>query len=201
MFKEVPEDIDADADPIAIVLDEMDHFGIEQGDDRRRGRARARASTPLRSSTPTASSPATRSTRTAAWRACATLVRAYEELGIKAATAFPAGMNPQVPINDKKFFPHLRQVRRARHPDLRVHRRARAARADGVPEDRADRRGLLVLPRAEVRDAPRRRAVGRARREAHAQVAEPLLLDLARSRRSTTPRRSSTTPTPAAPTR
>ncbi len=33
------------------------------------------------------------------------LVRAYEELGIKAATAFPAGMNPQVPINDKKFFP------------------------------------------------------------------------------------------------
>jgi predicted TIM-barrel fold metal-dependent hydrolase len=33
------------------------------------------------------------------------LVRAYEEIGIKAATAFPAGMNPQVPINDKKFFP------------------------------------------------------------------------------------------------
>ncbi len=33
------------------------------------------------------------------------LVRAYEEVGIKAATAFPAGMNPQVPINDKKFFP------------------------------------------------------------------------------------------------
>ena len=33
------------------------------------------------------------------------LVRAYEELGIKAATAFPAGMSPQVPINDKKFFP------------------------------------------------------------------------------------------------
>ena len=37
--------------------------------------------------------------------------------------------------------------------------------------------------------------------EAHAQVAEPLLLDLAPSRRSTTPTTSSTTPTPAAPTR
>lgn len=33
------------------------------------------------------------------------LVRAREELGIKAATAFPAGLCPQVPINDKKFYP------------------------------------------------------------------------------------------------
>jgi predicted TIM-barrel fold metal-dependent hydrolase len=33
------------------------------------------------------------------------LVRAYEEVGIKAATAFPSGLNPQVPINDKKFYP------------------------------------------------------------------------------------------------
>jgi predicted TIM-barrel fold metal-dependent hydrolase len=33
------------------------------------------------------------------------LVRAVEELGVKAATAFPAGLNPQVPINDAKFYP------------------------------------------------------------------------------------------------
>ena len=33
------------------------------------------------------------------------LVKAYETLGIKAATAFPAGMTPQVPINDKRFYP------------------------------------------------------------------------------------------------
>src|SRR5206468_2457016 len=33
------------------------------------------------------------------------LVRAYETFGVKAATAFPAGMLPQVPINDKKFYP------------------------------------------------------------------------------------------------
>jgi predicted TIM-barrel fold metal-dependent hydrolase len=33
------------------------------------------------------------------------LVRAYETLGIKAASAFPAGLCPQVPINDKRFYP------------------------------------------------------------------------------------------------
>src|SRR3546814_16869008 len=33
------------------------------------------------------------------------LVRAYEEHGVKAATAFPAGTNPQVPINDKRYYP------------------------------------------------------------------------------------------------
>ena len=34
-----------------------------------------------------------------------TLVMMYEKYGIKAATAFPAGLLPQVPINDKKFYP------------------------------------------------------------------------------------------------
>ena len=33
------------------------------------------------------------------------LVRMYEEHGIKAATAFPAGFSPQVAINDKKMYP------------------------------------------------------------------------------------------------
>ena len=34
-----------------------------------------------------------------------TLVKMYEVYGVKAATAFPAGLLPQVPINDKKFYP------------------------------------------------------------------------------------------------
>jgi len=34
------------------------------------------------------------------------LRRAVEELGVKAASAFPAGCYPQVPINDKKFYPY-----------------------------------------------------------------------------------------------
>ena len=33
------------------------------------------------------------------------LVRAHDEFGIKAATAFPAGFSPQVAINDKKMYP------------------------------------------------------------------------------------------------
>ena len=33
------------------------------------------------------------------------LKRAVEKLGVKSATAFPAGCLPQVPINDKKFYP------------------------------------------------------------------------------------------------
>jgi predicted TIM-barrel fold metal-dependent hydrolase len=33
------------------------------------------------------------------------LEAAVKERGVKAATAFPAGMSPQVPINDKKFYP------------------------------------------------------------------------------------------------
>ena len=33
------------------------------------------------------------------------IVRAHDEVGIKAVTAFPAGLYPQVAINDKMFFP------------------------------------------------------------------------------------------------
>ena len=33
------------------------------------------------------------------------LVKAYETMGIKAATAFPAGYTPQVPIDDRRFYP------------------------------------------------------------------------------------------------
>jgi uncharacterized protein len=33
------------------------------------------------------------------------IVRAYDELGIKAVVAFPSGYTPAVPINDKKMYP------------------------------------------------------------------------------------------------
>ena len=58
MFKDVPEDVDEDADPVAVVLGEMDHFGIEKA---MLGVAFDRSSTPAPSrSTPTASSAPTR---------------------------------------------------------------------------------------------------------------------------------------------
>ncbi|HVK73494.1 MAG TPA: amidohydrolase family protein [Kofleriaceae bacterium] len=34
-----------------------------------------------------------------------TIVRLHRELGLKAVTAFPSGLCPQVPIDDKKWFP------------------------------------------------------------------------------------------------
>ena len=109
--------------------------------------------------------------------AAGTLRRAVEDVGVVAAQFMPAGVVPAVPINDKKIYPIYGQVRGARHPDLLLRRRARAARAVRRSVRRPHRRGVLVLPRAEVRHPPRLRAVGRPRRQAAAQVAEPLLLD------------------------
>jgi hypothetical protein len=103
MFKEVPKDIDPDADPIATVLSEMDHFGIEKamiGVGFQRGTGlEALRQHPDRFFGSFEVNP------NAGMEGVRDLVRAYEELGIKAASAFPAGMTPQVPINDKKFFP------------------------------------------------------------------------------------------------
>jgi len=103
MFKEVPKDIDPDADPIKTVLEEMDHFGIEKamvgvGFERGVGLEALRKH-PDRFFGSVEVNP------NAGMDGVRDLVRAYEELGIKSASAFPAGMNPQVPINDKKFFP------------------------------------------------------------------------------------------------
>ena len=105
------------------------------------------------------------------------LEAAVEELGVKAATAFPARAQPAGADQRQEVLSDLREVRGARHPDLRVRGRAGTAGAVRAAGRRAHRRGLLVLPRAEVRHPPRLRAVGRPRGEAHAQVAEPLLLD------------------------
>ena len=180
MFKDVPHMDLGSADPVDATLHLMDRYGIEQAmvgvalDDRRNG---GQATCGAVRRTPTGSSARSSVDPNQGMNGVRDLVKAYETLGIKAATAFPAGYLPQVPINDKKLLPAVREVHRARHPDLRVHRHLRAAGAVGVPGHDADRRGLLVLPGAQVRDAPRRRAVGRRGRQAPAQVAEPLLLD------------------------
>ena len=58
------------------------------------------------------------------------LVECYERFGIKAATAFPCGYFPQVADPRQEVLPALREVRGARHPDLRAASacRARASR-------------------------------------------------------------------------
>jgi predicted TIM-barrel fold metal-dependent hydrolase len=107
MFKDVPKDLDDAADPVSIVLQEMDHFNIERAmlgiggraDVQRTSAQRALEEHPDRFFASYEVDP------NRGMEGVRDLVRAYETFGIKAATAFPAGMLPQVPINDKKFYP------------------------------------------------------------------------------------------------
>jgi predicted TIM-barrel fold metal-dependent hydrolase len=102
MFKNVPK-VEETADPVAYLLELMDHFGIAKGmvgsarvgDDGHR----AMKQYPDRFFGSAQVDP------NRGMDAVRDLVRAYEEVGVKAATAFPAGLYPQVAINDKKFFP------------------------------------------------------------------------------------------------
>jgi predicted TIM-barrel fold metal-dependent hydrolase len=103
MFKEVPEDMDPGADPVAVVLGEMDHFGIDKAmlgvSFERSTSTRAVQEHPDRFFCSYEVNP------NLGMQAVRDLVKAYETLGVKAASAFPAGMTPQVPINDKRFYP------------------------------------------------------------------------------------------------
>ena len=102
MFKDVPHPEPGD-DPVAFLLDEMDRHGIERamlGVSSGEGEAaRALHAHPDRFFGSIEVDP------NRGMDAVRDLQRAVEEHGVKAATAFPAGLNPQVPINDKKFYP------------------------------------------------------------------------------------------------
>ncbi len=107
MFKDVPK-VEATADRVRALLELMDKYRIERamigvasrGDESRSDDSRrALRDHPDRffgcvDVDPNRGMDAVRD-----------LVHAVEELGVKAASAFPCGLNPQVPINDKKFFP------------------------------------------------------------------------------------------------
>jgi hypothetical protein len=107
MFKDVPKDIDETADPISIVLAEMDHFGIERAMLGIGGRADVERTLTHRAieEHPDRFFASYEVDPNKGMQGVRDLVRAHETFGIKAATAFPAGMLPQVPINDKKFYP------------------------------------------------------------------------------------------------
>ena len=102
MFKDVPK-VEAQSDPVAYLLELMDHYNIEKGmigaskiDD---AGYRAMKDHPDRFFGCVQVDP------NRGMDAVRDLTRAVEKLGVKAASAFPCGLNPQVPINDKKFFP------------------------------------------------------------------------------------------------
>jgi predicted TIM-barrel fold metal-dependent hydrolase len=101
MFKDVPPDLDDNVDPLAVLMDNLDRFGIERAmigvgpgrDDADRAMAtHPERFIPSASVDPNDGMDAVRS-----------LVEAHDRYGIKAATTFPAGS--QVPINDKRYYP------------------------------------------------------------------------------------------------
>jgi predicted TIM-barrel fold metal-dependent hydrolase len=103
MFKDVPDDIPEGDDPVRAVINEMDHWGIAKAMvgiafDRSISN-RAIEEHPDRFFASYEVNP------NLGMKGVRDLVRAHEEYGVKAASAFPAGMNPQVPINDKRFYP------------------------------------------------------------------------------------------------
>ncbi|MFM8237673.1 MAG: amidohydrolase family protein [Actinomycetota bacterium] len=105
MFKDVPHPEPGD-DPVTFLLGQMDRFGIEKGmlgvsfrEGPEADALRALRTHPDRFFGSFEVNP------NSGMDGVRELVRAYEELGVKAATAFPAGLNPQVPINDAKFYP------------------------------------------------------------------------------------------------
>ena len=105
MFKDVPHP-EAGEDGVRFLLDQMDRHGIEKGmlgvsfdDERSADSLRALREHPDRFFGSYEVNP------NAGMDGVRALQRAVEELGVKAATAFPAGLNPQVAINDAKFYP------------------------------------------------------------------------------------------------
>jgi predicted TIM-barrel fold metal-dependent hydrolase len=101
MFKDVPEFVEMD-DPVQVLVDEMDRHGIRlallnisrDADARRAVRDHPERFVPSWDCDPNRGMEAVREAE-----------RAVAELGVRALQVFPAGLNPQVPIDDKKFFP------------------------------------------------------------------------------------------------
>ena len=197
MFKDVPDYGEVD-DPVAVLLAEMDRFNIIVGMLNVSTNPVAREAVAQHPDRFVASFNVDPNEGMEAVRKLDAAVR---DLDVRSAQCFPAGLLPQVPINDKKMYPLYAKCVELDIP-IFVNAGVPGPRVPMACQDVAlHRQGVLVLPRAQVRDAPRRRAVDRAGDEADAQVAEPLLLHVARSHRSTTPRTSCTSPTHAAPTR
>jgi hypothetical protein len=103
MFKDVPSDVDDDADPVDLTLREMDLWGIERGlinvaDDEGSG-ARAVTGHPDRFI------PQAQVDPNDGMNGIRDMGRVYEEYGVRAFSCFPAGTFPQVAINDKKMYP------------------------------------------------------------------------------------------------
>ena len=102
MFKNVPKELYGTENPIDVTLHEMDRFGVERGLIGVGGDVSARA---LKEH-PDRFVPSGNVDPNQGMEGIRDMVRQYEEYGVRAFGAFPAGCNPQVPINHAKFYPY-----------------------------------------------------------------------------------------------
>jgi uncharacterized protein len=94
MFKHVPKELYGSEDPVSITLHEKGLVGV--GGD---------VYTAALKDHPDRFIPCGNVDPNRGMDGIRAMVRDYETFGVKAFGAFPAGCNPQVPINDAKFYP------------------------------------------------------------------------------------------------
>jgi hypothetical protein len=102
MFKDVPHFDDVD-DPVEFLVREMDLFNISIGMLNVATNTEARRAVREHPDRFIASWDIDPNAGMEGVRA---LEQAYHELGVRSAQCFPAGLTPQVPINDKKLYPY-----------------------------------------------------------------------------------------------
>ncbi len=101
MFKDVPNHLPEGADPVEVTLGEMDRHGVAIGLVGLGGEITVRALRDhpdrFRASLEVDPNDITRSVRR--------IRAAHDKHRIAAVTTFPAGCNPQVPVNDRRYYP------------------------------------------------------------------------------------------------
>jgi predicted TIM-barrel fold metal-dependent hydrolase len=101
MFKGVPYDWGKGRDPLEVTVETMDQWGIRRvpTDPQNELGRRALKEHPKRFF------PTLHIDPNQGMEAVRLVTRMHAEFGIKALSTFPAGLQPQVAINDKKFYP------------------------------------------------------------------------------------------------
>jgi uncharacterized protein len=101
MFKDVPQGLPTD-DPVSLVLQQMDRFGIEKA---MIGTGEDNAQLALKMFPDRFVPSGNIDDPNDVMGSVNAIRRDYEQFGIRATTAFPAGTFPQVPIDDPKMYP------------------------------------------------------------------------------------------------
>jgi uncharacterized protein len=101
MFKDVPKGLPTD-DPVSLVLQQMDRFGIEKA---MIGVSEGSATLALKTFPDRFLPSGAIADPNDVMGSVNAIRRDYEQYGIRATSVFPAGTFPQVPIDDPKMYP------------------------------------------------------------------------------------------------